>query len=62
MNLEKMNLVSLNTEELVSIDGGKKIPSVDWKKWQERGEKFLTAIGLADVMDRFMDGWNSHKC
>lgn len=62
MKLEKMNLVSLNAEELVSIDGGRRFPSIDWKKWQDRGEKLLTAIGLMDFADRFMEGWNSHKC
>lgn len=61
MNLEKLNVTELNAEELVSIDGGRKI-RIDWKKWQERGEKFLTGIGLMDIANRFMDGWNSHQC
>ena len=56
MKLEKWNLTELNTQELVTIEGGKKIP-----KWGDL-EKILTAIGIMDVVDRFTDGWNSHKC
>lgn len=38
MNVEKMNLESLNTEELASIDGGRRLPKVDWRKVQTKLE------------------------
>lgn len=62
MNLEKLNLESLNTEELASIDGGRRLPKIDWKKVGDTLEKIGTYIGIADAIDRFSDGWNSVDC
>lgn len=54
MNLGKLNLVEL--QELVSVDEGRRIPI--WKDV----EKFLVVIGVMDMVDRFMEGWNSYRC
>lgn len=40
MNLEKMNLVSLNTEELVSIDEEKKFHLLIGKNGKKEGKNF----------------------
>lgn len=60
MKLENLKVEELNAQELVSIDGGKRLPS--WEKIKEIGAKILVAIESIDIVDRFMDGWNSHRC
>lgn len=60
MKLEKLNLTELTSEELLTIEGGRKFPS--WEKIKKYGGQILTAIETLDVVDRFIDGWNSHKC
>lgn len=62
MKLKNLKVQELNAQELISINGGIKFPNINWKKWKERGEQFLNIIGLVNVADRFMEGWNSHQC
>ncbi len=57
MNLSNLNVVELNAQEVKEIEGGNR-----WKRIGDALEKFAIGIGLVDAADRFMEGWNSHKC
>jgi hypothetical protein len=50
MNLNNLNLVELNAQEVVEVEGGGK---GTWIK------KLFDAAGVYDAIDDFMTGWNS---
>ena len=52
MNLEKLNLVELNAQEAVVIDGG---------SWLRALERIGAAIGVYDAISDFKEGWNPVK-
>ncbi|WP_372474036.1 hypothetical protein AB4865_01850 [Capnocytophaga sp. ARDL2] len=57
MNLNKLNVTELNAQEVLEVEGGNK-----YKKAWKLIEKGLTLIGVADAVERFVDGWNSESC
>lgn len=52
-NLEKLNVVELSEAELIQIDGGGFWKAVDF---------LIKAIGIHDLVNGFVDGWNSVEC
>ena len=54
--------MNLSAEELSNIDGGMVLFRPDVKKIYEYAEKVSTAIGLADAVDRFMEGFSRGNC
>lgn len=64
LNLEQKTLKfsdfeALNEQELREIEGGKRIP---WRKIFDYADDLLTAIGVMDAIDQFVEGWNSVDC
>jgi hypothetical protein len=59
-NLENLETTELSFIELVAIDGGMIAPN--WAKLWDAAGKVATAIGLADAVDKFVDGFNSVNC
>jgi hypothetical protein len=57
MNLEKLNLVELNAQEIVEVEGGGKIKTI-----KKIAEKVWNWLGVADAIDEFAAGWNSVDC
>jgi len=52
-NLKKMNVVELNEDELVQINGG------NFWRW---GKLIYDALRIQEAINRFTDGWNSVEC
>lgn len=55
-NLQNFGVQKLSAGELINIDGGRRLPS--WKKIKKWGNWVWNAIGAADAVDSFVEGWN----
>jgi hypothetical protein len=60
MNLENLNLVELNAREVCEVEGGGRLPR--WSTIKKWGGRAWDALGVADAIDEFRDGWNSTDC
>lgn len=58
LELKLIGVLELSMEEVLEVEGGRKIPWKDLAKW---GDRLLTVAGVYDAASDFVDGWNSVK-
>lgn len=60
MNLDNLNFTELTEKEMLEIEGGRRVPT--WGDVKKLGAAILAAVESIDVVERFMNGWNSYEC
>lgn len=55
--LEKYGVSELKNEEMILIDAGNK-----WRGLKRVLQYAWEALGVADAVDEFVEGWNSYEC